>query len=95
MESKYSEAISGYKVETDENVIKADIASILDKHLEENRTPEVLKFLFSSIDLTTLRSTDSMQSVSDFTEKVNEFETNTASSRRWLRYACTLALPKW
>ena len=74
MESKYSEAISGYKVETDENVIKADIASILDKHLEENRTPEVLKFLFSSIDLTTRRSTESMQSVSDFTEKVNEFE---------------------
>lgn len=75
MESKYLEAISAYKVETDENVIKANIAEILDKHLEENRTPEVLKFLFSSIDLTTLKSTDSMQSVSNFTEKVNEFET--------------------
>lgn len=75
MESKYLEAINAYKVETDENVIKANIAEILDKHLEENRTPEVLKFLFSSIDLTTLKSTDSMQSVSNFTEKVNEFET--------------------
>lgn len=75
MESKYLEAISAYKVETDENVIKAEIASILDKHLEENRTPEVLRFLLSSIDLTTLKSTDSMQSVSNFTEKVNEFET--------------------
>lgn len=74
MESKYLEAINAYKVETDENVIKAEIASILDKHLEENRTPEVLRFLFSSIDLTTLKSTDSMQSVSNFTEKVNEFE---------------------
>lgn len=74
MESKYLEAISAYKVETDENVIKAEIASILDKHLEENRTPEVLRFLLSSIDLTTLKSTDSMQSVSNFTEKVNEFE---------------------
>ncbi len=75
MESKYLEAINAYKVETDENVIKAEIASILDKHLEENRTPEVLRFLLSSIDLTTLKSTDSMQSVSNFTEKVNEFET--------------------
>lgn len=75
MESKYLEAISAYKVETDESVIKAEIASILDKHLEENRTPEVLRFLLSSIDLTTLKSTDSMQSVSNFTEKVNEFET--------------------
>ncbi len=75
MESKYLEAISAYKVETDENVIKAEIASILDKHLEENRTPEVLRFLLSSIDLTTLKSTDSMQSVSNSTEKVNEFET--------------------
>lgn len=74
MESKYLEAINAYKVETDENVIKSNIAEILDKHLEENRTPEVLRFLFSSIDLTTLKSTDSMQSVSNFTEKVNEFE---------------------
>lgn len=74
MESKYLEAISAYKVETDENVIKAEIASILDKHLVENRTPEVLRFLLSSIDLTTLKSTDSMQSVSNFTERVNEFE---------------------
>lgn len=74
MESKYLEAISAYKVETDENFIKAEIASILDKHLEENRTPEVLRFLLSSIDLTTLKSTDSMQSVSNFTERVNEFE---------------------
>lgn len=35
----------------------------------------MLRFLLSSIDLTTLKSTDSMQSVSNFTEKVNEFET--------------------
>lgn len=47
MESKYLETISAYKVETDEKVIKADIASILEKHLEENRTPEVLR-LFSA-----------------------------------------------
>ena len=46
----------------------------IDMHLEENLTPEVLKFLFMSIDLTTLRATGLMQSVSDSTEKVNEFE---------------------
>lgn len=74
MESKYLEAINAYKVTTDEAAIKADIQKILDEHMEENRTPEVLRFLFSSIDLTTLKSTDSMQSVSDFTEKVNQFE---------------------
>ncbi|WP_302344795.1 deoxyribose-phosphate aldolase, partial [uncultured Duncaniella sp.] len=46
----------------------------LEKHLEENRKPEVLRHLFNTIDLTTLKSTDSQQSVADFTERVNAFE---------------------
>lgn len=74
MESKYLDAINSFSVETDEAKIRENIDKILEEHLEENRTPDVLRFLFSSIDLTTLKSTDSMQSVSNFTARVNAFE---------------------
>ena len=39
-----------------------------------NNTPEVKKFLFNCIDLTTLNSTDSDESVMKFTQKVNRFD---------------------
>jgi deoxyribose-phosphate aldolase len=37
-------------------------------------TPEVYQFLFSSIDLTTLSTEDSVRSVSKFTQRVNDFD---------------------
>lgn len=71
---KYQKAIADSKVTVDETVIRANIDEILEKHLEANRTPEVLRQLFNDIDLTTLKSTDSERSVRAFTEKVNSFE---------------------
>ncbi|MDE6177173.1 MAG: deoxyribose-phosphate aldolase, partial [Paramuribaculum sp.] len=59
---------------TDDEAVKNAVAEILDKHLEENRTPEVMRFLFSCIDLTTLKATDSQSSVAAFTDRVNAFE---------------------
>lgn len=71
---KYEKAMADTLVSVDETVIRADIEEILSKHLEENRKPEVLKQLFNCIDLTTLKSTDSEESVRRFTERVNAFE---------------------
>ncbi|MDE6371679.1 MAG: deoxyribose-phosphate aldolase [Duncaniella sp.] len=71
---KYNQAIADSAVAYDEAAIAARIDEILDKHLEENRKPEVLRQLFNSIDLTTLKSTDSQQSVADFVERVNAFD---------------------
>ena len=45
-----------------------------EQNVPENNTEEVKKFLFNCIDLTTLNSTDSDESVMRFTEKVNEFD---------------------
>ncbi|MGQ1889509.1 deoxyribose-phosphate aldolase [Thermophagus sp. OGC60D27] len=42
-------------------------------NLENYRTPEDLKTIFSCIDLTTLKTTDSANSVEDFCEKLNSF----------------------
>lgn len=74
MADKYQEAIAACNVDTDEARVKAAVEKILADHLEENRKPEVLKQLLNSIDLTTLKSTDSQRSVADFTERVNAFE---------------------
>lgn len=74
MTDKYNDAINASTVTTDDAAVAAAVKEILDKHLDENRTPEVYKQLFHSIDLTTLHSTDSQASVADFTERVNAFE---------------------
>lgn len=74
MPDKYNEAILQSAVITDEAKIREEVNKLLDEHLEQNRTPEVLKAMFNAIDLTTLKSTDSQQSVADFTERVNKFE---------------------
>lgn len=71
---KYNQAIADSQVITDDSQVAAKVNEILEKHLEENRTPEVLRQLFNCIDLTTLKSTDSQQSVANFTERVNAFE---------------------
>lgn len=74
MSDKYHDTVAASHVITNDETVKNAVAEILEKHLEENRTPEVLKFLFNCIDLTTLKSTDSPQSVAAFTERVNSFD---------------------
>lgn len=71
---KYNEAIARSEVSTDSAVIAGKIAEILDKHLDENRRPEVMRRLFNDLDLTSLHTTDSQQSIAAFTEKVNSLE---------------------
>ena len=74
-QDKYRDAIGRSAVTTDDAFVAAEVKRILDEHLAENSNEEVYKFLFNCIDLTTLKSTDSPRSVADFTEKVNQFET--------------------
>ena len=50
------------------------VQKIIAEKVHENDTPEVKKFLFGSIELTTLKTTDSDVSVMAFTEKVNQFD---------------------
>lgn len=71
--SKYDEALRKYNTELNDDEIAAKTAKLIEKHLEENSTLEVKKFLFNCIDLTTLKCTDSEPSVMKFTEKINEF----------------------
>lgn len=71
---KYTEAIAKSKVSDSDSAVAAAVKKILSEHFEENNNPEVYKFLFNTIDLTTLNGTDSNQSVSNFVERVNAFD---------------------
>lgn len=70
---RYQEALAACRVPVSDEAVKASLAKVLEKAPEYN-TPEVLKFLLGSIDLTTLSTTDSVQSVSAFTRRVNDFD---------------------
>lgn len=70
---RYQDAVARSRVTVDENIVKAEIAKILEK-TSENDNPEVYKKILSSIDLTTLSTEDSELSVAAFTRRVNDFE---------------------
>ena len=74
MSDKYQDAIAKSAVIDDDAAVVAAVNEIMDKHLEENKTVDVYKFLFNTIDLTTLNPTDSPASVAEFTERVNAFD---------------------
>lgn len=71
---KYTQALQSSAVEENDVKVAAAVKDILDKHYKENDNKEVYTFLFNTIDLTTLKSTDSPESVARFTERVNSFE---------------------
>ena len=72
MQSKYSLALSKYNTHLHDDEIMEKVNQLISKHIDENNTLEVKKRLFNCIDLTTLKCTDTEESVMKFTEKVNE-----------------------
>lgn len=72
--SKYEQALSKYNVVLDDAAVKAAVRDIIANKVSENDTLEVKKFLFGSIELTTLKTEDSDTSVMAFTERVNAFD---------------------
>ncbi|MBQ0061110.1 MAG: deoxyribose-phosphate aldolase [Bacteroidales bacterium] len=72
--SKYDQALGKYNTDLNDAEIKAIVEKIVTEKVEKNNTAEVKKFLFGSIELTTLKCTDCDSSVMEFTEKVNEFD---------------------
>jgi len=71
--SKYEQALAKYDCNVDDAAVAEAVKQIIANKVMENDTPEVKKFLFGSIELTTLKTTDSEESVMAFTERVNRF----------------------
>ncbi|WP_314313365.1 deoxyribose-phosphate aldolase [Hoylesella saccharolytica] len=72
--NKYEEALNLYNTNLSDADIQAAVKKIITEKVHENDTPEVKKFLFGSIELTSLNTTDSDVSIMAFTEKVNRFD---------------------
>ncbi len=70
---RYQKALSDSKVVCDDAAVAAKVKKIMEK-APEYENQEVYKFLFSSIDLTTLSTEDSQDSVTAFTQRVNDFD---------------------
>ena len=71
---KYEEMLSKYNTNVNDEEIARKVAEIIEKKVPENMTPAVKKFLMGSVELTTLKTTDSEESVLKFTERVNDFD---------------------
>lgn len=73
-ESKYEQALEKYNLDINDEDVRLAVRKIIAEKVHENDTPEVKRFLMGSIELTTLKTTDSETSVLAFTERVNEFD---------------------
>ena len=72
--TKYEEALSKYNLEISDQEVSEAVKEIIATKVPQNDTLEVKKFLMGSVELTTLKTTDSDESVLAFTEKVNQFD---------------------
>lgn len=72
--NKYEATLALYNTDLNDEEVKAKVARLIETKVAANDTEEIRKLLFHCIDLTTLNTTDSAESVMRFTEKVNQFE---------------------
>ncbi len=72
--SKYEYALAKYNTNIDDQAVRDAVRKIIAEKVPGNDTMDVKRFLFGSIELTTLKTTDSETSVLAFTERVNDFD---------------------
>ena len=72
--SQIEEALSKYNLNVSDEEVKEAVKKIIAEKVPENDNLDVKKFLMGSVELTTLKTTDSDESVLAFTERVNQFE---------------------
>lgn len=72
--NKYDATLAKYNTNLNDAEVQARVAELIETKAAGNNTEEVKKVLFNCIDLTTLSSSDSDESVMHFTEKVNQFD---------------------
>ncbi len=71
--NRYQEAFNQFDTHIHDEDVHAAVCRLLDEKKAQYDTPEVKKQLLGAVELTTLKVTDSQESVLKFTEKVNAF----------------------
>lgn len=72
--SKYDEALSKYNTNISDAEVAAAVKKIIEEKVRENDNIKTKKFLMGSVELTSLHTNDSDDSILAFTEKVNKFD---------------------
>lgn len=72
--SKYDEALSKYNTDISDEEVRQAVRKLIAEKVHENDTLEVKKFLMGSVELTSLKTTDSEESILALTERVNKFD---------------------
>lgn len=72
--SKYEEVLKKYNCDLDDKEVADAVKKIIEEKVPENDTLEIKKFLMGSVELTSLSTTDSDESIMAFTQKVNDFD---------------------
>lgn len=73
MPNKYDQAFSRYNLNLDDAQVHTEVSRLVEKNKAEYDTHEVKLQLLSTVELTTLKVTDSQESVLKFVERVNAF----------------------
>ena len=71
---KYHESFEKFSPALSDAEIERTVAELLEQKFTENYTADVLKFLYGCIDLTSLTSIDTKESIWKLVESVNDFE---------------------
>lgn len=75
-QSPYEQAFSKFDLHMHDEIVSEAVHRLVAENREKYDTAEVKKQLFGTIELTTLKVTDSQESVLRFTENVNRFANN-------------------
>ncbi len=75
---KYQECLAQYDIALDDMWVKEEVARILATNEGRYDNVESYKKMLSCIDLTTLNATDNLSKIEQFTQRVNDFETEYA-----------------
>lgn len=70
---KYQQALSKYNLDITDAQVAAEVSKIVEK-ATQNNTAEVQRFLLGSVELTSLHTTDTEESILALVERVNQFD---------------------
>ena len=72
--NKYTDAIKKHRFYLTEQEVSKELENIIAEGFDTNNNKKTYKKLYSCIDLTSLNSTDTKESIWNFTQKVNDLE---------------------
>jgi deoxyribose-phosphate aldolase len=74
IKNKYHACFERFETPLPDKTISIIVKDIIEKHFQHNHTSEILKKIYGCIDLTSLNTIDSKETINQLVEKINAFE---------------------